>query len=171
MKPLFLCPGDQIKSLSDGSLKQTLEEISFMSDEALDEPQKFLTLIQKISKGSVLEVSQIYIKSRNLNSNYITFKIVDGVIASEYNKYIVQNEIITLKIRIKELKDKLKTIDEKDRYRQDLQYELRNRQKYLDKITKKDKKTGFTKLLKLSLSDIESWDVELVSDSKPTKKD
>jgi hypothetical protein len=159
MKPFMLCPGDKIKLIQDGSLTHTLKEYKNIPSEIQDEPQRFLELIQKISKGSVLEVSQIYIKNRK-TANYITLKIVAGIAANEYNKYIVQNDILTLKIRIKELKDKIKTMDSKDKYRSDVQYEINNRQKLLDKLTKKDKKTGFTKLFKINLNDIESWDVD-----------
>jgi hypothetical protein len=158
MKPLFLLPGQSIKILANASLVETLKELSAIPEGALDEPQKFMTIIQHVEKGSTLKVSQLYIKG-NDEKNYITFVIEGGLIATNYNKYIVKNNIVLHKIRIQELKEKLKTIDSKDKYKQDLQYELKNREKALDKLTKKDKKTGFTKLLKVNLKDVESWDV------------
>jgi hypothetical protein len=161
MKPLFLLPGQSIKLLANASLVETLKENSAIPDGALDEPQKFMQIIKEVTKGSVLKISQLYIKGHD-QKNYITFQIESGSIATDYNKYIVKNDIVLHKIRIKELKEKLKVIDEKDKYKQDLQYELNNRQKRLDVLTKKDKKTGFTKLLKINLKDIESWDIALV---------
>ena len=161
MIPTMIYPGDTIKTMSDAILVNTHKLIKGLKEEEVEDPQRFIAGIVSIPKGTVLEVSQITIKERGHSDNTVSFKVKDGTMHPSYNKFVLSKEKMELEASIAKLKTKLDTVSEVSPVRPEIVFDIKNRQKRLDSLTKQELKKGFTKLIKISMQDVESWKIKL----------
>ena len=162
MTPAMIYQGDKMKLMEDAILVHTHKGIKLVKESEMEDPQKFLLGITAIPKGTILEASQVTIKGRGHVENAISFKVVDGTMHSSYNSFVLGTEKSDLEKSIVALQTKLSSLDSQSSLRAEIQFDIKNRQKRLDTLNKQKVKKGFTKLIKVSLTDIESWKVKLV---------
>jgi hypothetical protein len=160
----FLYHGDRIILCSDGQLTQTSSRICEAKESPSDADQ-FMRTVKSIPKGSILEISQIYVKARRKDSgNYITVSVVDGPVKNLYMRHVVDKEIAALRTEIVERDRKssgLPPVAKKESLSV-----IKNMRKKLYTLETNRQRPGFTKLLKISMADIELWDVQLAPDKE-----
>jgi hypothetical protein len=167
MNPFFLCPEDTVKLTDLGLLDHTLSLINLKSDKNLDDSETFLKNLSALPKGTVLEVSQVYIKSRTSPGNSVTFKIVDGAIASDFKKKLASSQIEELNQQIRKLELQVQSMGPvTGGQKTQLLYDIKSRQKRIQLLSAKDSKNIYAKLIKVSLTDVESWSIKPTSVKK-----
>jgi hypothetical protein len=167
MNPLFLCPKDTIKLTESGLIDHTLSLLESKGNKDLDDSESFLKTLPSLPKGTVLEVSQLYIRSRAEGGNSVTFRIVDGPICSDFNKQLAQSQIDELQDQIRSLKVKRDQMgSESTKAKTEVIYDIKNREKRIKALSVKDSKNIYSKLIKISLTDIESWSIKPTSVNK-----
>jgi len=163
MKFAILYPGDRIRLELDGSLSQTFASIAKISNDQLDESERFLKEIPSVPKGTVLEVGSVHIRGRHPGDSYVTFKVLGGALFADYADYSNENDIQSLARSISGMKEQLATLNEEAA--RDLRFDIKNREKRLGALEKKRTRNGFIKVLKIDLSDVEAWSIFLESQS------
>lgn len=167
MNPFFLCPEDTIKLTESGLIDHTLSLMEVKTGKDLDDAEAFLKELKALPKGTVLEVSQLYIKSRANPGNYITFKIVDGAVSLDFNKQLGQIQIAELQQQIRHLQVKLTSFGTTVcKERTEVIYAIKTLEKRIKALSAKDSKNIYSKLIKISLTDVESWAIKPASVKK-----
>lgn len=97
MKLIFIKPKDKIELLKDGLMSKSDEYHSF----------------KKIPKGSILEVSQVYIRNRGWYPSSITFKVLSGSLLNKILSSQKSREIAYLEKLIRGLKEEISLLESK----------------------------------------------------------
>jgi hypothetical protein len=126
MNPFFVLPGDIVKLTKDGLVDHTLTLADIKTE--LDDSDHFLKSSQKLPKGTILEACQIYAQARDKGPSFITFKIIDGPAATNFNKQLADSQIGDLKIQIATLESKLSAFgDLSSKARTEVIYDKKNK--------------------------------------------
>ena len=95
MKLVFIEPKDKIELLEDGLISKFDRNFSF----------------KKIPKGSLLEVSQVYIRNKGHYPSSITFKVISGPLVTKLVASIKSKKVIYLESYLQYLKEEISILE------------------------------------------------------------
>ncbi len=157
MYPYFILPNDVIKLTKDGTLNHTKQMICTQNG-LLDSSETFLKNLDALPAKTILEASEFYVRARNEGESCITFKIISGPIKREFNNIQAQDQISELRSQI-EFLNKQKQSVTNSKYGNEILWEVKNREKRIRSLSVKNSKSVYVKLIKVSITDIESWSI------------